>query len=290
MLTSPEPLSTDRQPSRRANFASVRAEWEVLNQGAAGRDALHRWAQEKPVLAGAQCLDDFVLRVDGAGHEEADAILLALIELAQAGQSLAGRVVIQCLLPGLRKLVRWSYRWSASVHACGARELPGSAELEHAVVAELWIRIMEYPVAARPARVAANLVWDTRKQTVGRLPREVETFADPDRLRDETIATADTYPSDLHGTAPTMAHDLRACLDWAKSVEALSAHEVFLLEQIYLDKTGAERTPSQKEMADELGISYAALRQQVARAKQRLVSAIRAEVLDADDVAISCAG
>ena len=80
---------------------------------------------------------------------EGDPWLARLIGAAQAGDHLAGQVVVMSVL---RLLLRIS---------SGDRRLP----LE-ALLAALWVRILSYPLARRPARVVANLVLDARKDVL----------------------------------------------------------------------------------------------------------------------------
>src|SRR5439155_10227472 len=86
--------------------------------------------------------------------------LLALLVRAQREQ-LAGRVVFQAMLPGLKSL---SLRLGRSVVSF--------EELWQVLFACLWERIMTYPVERRPSRVAANLLRDTLKRTLAELKRE----------------------------------------------------------------------------------------------------------------------
>ncbi len=93
-----------------------------------------------------------------AVRNDPDAALLALLRRHAAGDGLAGRVVLQALLP---KMVRMASRDAA-------------ADLSD-YLAALWERICTYPVAQRPRRVAANLALDTLKLVKART-RGVDSF------------------------------------------------------------------------------------------------------------------
>src|SRR5207237_7985290 len=91
-----------------------------------------------------------------------DAVLLALLVRAQQGP-LAGRMVLQAMLPGLKSL---SARLGHSVLSF--------EELWQVLFVCLWERIVTYPVERRPSRVAANLLRDTLKRTLAELRREAK--------------------------------------------------------------------------------------------------------------------
>jgi len=74
--------------------------------------------------------------------------MVALVRRAVAGDGLAARVLLQLLLPGVRRLAR---RWWA---------LGDDDERAAAAVAAVWEKIQRYPLARRPGRVAANILMD----------------------------------------------------------------------------------------------------------------------------------
>ena len=80
-------------------------------------------------------------------------VLVALAGPGSAGGRLEARVLLQLLLPGVRRLAR---RW----WALGTRD-----EREAAAVAAVWGRICSYPVDRRPAKVAANILMDVEKES-----------------------------------------------------------------------------------------------------------------------------
>lgn len=91
-----------------------------------------------------------------------DSVLLGLIALHQSGESLAGRVVLQAMIP---KAVHLALRDRESSLAD--------------VLAELWLTLSTYPVARRPRRVAANLALDTLKAVVARRDHDGRVPGDP---------------------------------------------------------------------------------------------------------------
>ena len=128
-------------------------EWARLCEAQSSGEALNRWAVAQPVLAGARSLEDLRARVGCDDVEARDAVLLALLELAQGGDQLAGRTVLQAMLG---KAVRVGNAVAGRPDMHGDRE-----EAVSVAVAALWQVIATYPVLARPSRVAANLALDT---------------------------------------------------------------------------------------------------------------------------------
>lgn len=110
-----------------------------------GHPVPESWLVACPSLSAATDFPD-VLRLVRATPDE---VLLALLRLHRDGDVLAGRMVLQAMLP---KAVRISLR---------DRE----ASLAD-VLAVLWECICVYPIERRPRRVAANLALDTLKGIV----------------------------------------------------------------------------------------------------------------------------
>ena len=102
-----------------------------------------------------------------------DAVLLALLTAQAAGDDLAGRVVVQAMVP---KLVRMAVRDDGATF--------------DDYLAALWVRVATYPVHRRPQRVAANLALDTLKTVKGTRthpPRALPAVVVPDPLADATV-------------------------------------------------------------------------------------------------------
>jgi hypothetical protein len=100
-------------------------------------------------LRPAVTVADLVVQNRARTGREADAVLLPLVRVA-AEDPLAGRVVLQLLLPGVVRLagrIRWLFGEDAGP----------------AAVAATWERIRTYPVDRRPCAVAANVLLDARK-------------------------------------------------------------------------------------------------------------------------------
>lgn len=125
-------------------FDQLEHEWRAI--GADRRAA--RGLSEILDLAGARDLEGVRHWVAGARPAASDPLLLALVTRAADGDQLAGRVMLQLLLPGTRRLAR---KWWA---------LGNDAERQAAAAAAVYDRIRNYPVARRPGKVAANILLD----------------------------------------------------------------------------------------------------------------------------------
>jgi len=100
------------------------------------------------VAGGARSLGELERFVRAADAPTADAVLAALAARAAGGDYLAARVLLQLLLPGVRRLAR---TWWA---------LGDAEERAAAAVAAVYERIVRYPIARRPRRIAANILMD----------------------------------------------------------------------------------------------------------------------------------
>jgi len=87
-----------------------------------------------------------------AAPAEADQVLVALVGPASGGGELEARVLLQLLLPGVRRLAR---QW----WVLGDRD-----EQAAAAVAAVWQRICTYRLDRRPIKVAANILMDAAKE------------------------------------------------------------------------------------------------------------------------------
>ncbi|SEF17228.1 hypothetical protein [Jiangella alba] len=225
-------------------------EWDRLRAGGQP-DAVARWAAAEPALSGCRRLADVEAAVAAAGG--ADAVLIALLRLAHAGDPLAGRTVLQLMLG---KAIRI---------AAGHAGRDSREALEHAAVAALWTVIATYPTTRRPARVAANLAMDTLGVVSRELAhRRTETPAEPDVL----AAVAGIGAGDTADTG------LTELLAWAVDAKAVSVADARLLLDIYAPAPGVEGGAAAAERA---GISWAAARQRASRAARRIAVAVRAD-------------
>ena len=125
-------------------------EWLHLARSPRAVRTLAGWAAD-PALSDFSDLEEVVAEIQRRGRPvESDRILLALLRRA-AIDNLAAQTVLQALMPGLKSLMS-AYRLTGDPE-----------EVATAVVEAAFERIRRYPCDRRPARVAANLLHDTRQ-------------------------------------------------------------------------------------------------------------------------------
>jgi hypothetical protein len=253
--------------------AQLNLEWAGLAFSPSSAAAAERWGRSCPVLAGASSPEDLRARVAGPDVAARDAVLLALLELAQAGDVLAGRTVLQAMLG---KAVR--------VAASAARRAEFGGDQQEALscaVAALWQVIATYPVAGRPSRVAANLALDTLA-----LVQRGHTGSSLRRRAVPEVPTADvrTVAKDGHleQAAPEPADaELYTLLAWAVRCRVMALPEARLLVRVY--GVDAHGWPVDvRAIAAQEGISRPALRQRCHRLARRLGAAALAAGVGAD--------
>lgn len=146
-------------------FEKLEREWELLRHD---KHAPRVLADVCRVAGDAASLADVESYVRQAGPAHADRVLLALVSRAVDGDELAARVLLQLLLPGVRRLAR---QWWA---------LGDYDERAAAAVAAVYRRIRNYPLARRPGRVAANVLLDAARELRRAVPPAAVTVcADP---------------------------------------------------------------------------------------------------------------
>lgn len=141
-------------------FERLERDWQRLAASRTAAAALPDVLAE----AGAKDLAGVRNRAETGGPAAADRILTLLAARAVEGDELAARVLLQLLLPGTRRLAR---KWWA---------LGTDAEREAAAVAAVYDRIRCYPIARRPAKIAANVLLDAAELLRRQVPRRGDTF------------------------------------------------------------------------------------------------------------------
>ena len=279
-LTKAEHWSSSSLPSR------LNREWALLCDGAAGRRAVRGWAApnlDRAALSGLVDVDGLratvqLLQSTAVTVSDRDEILVGLLERAQDGDRLAGRVVLQMMLPAA---VRIAQAITSRPDVLGDQD-----EAFALVLAALWQVLATYPVASRRTKVPANLYLDTlalvRRGHTSSTHRaalvfpeqsyaDIRTAAEPGRL--------DAGQDDLAGPA-----DAQLCtvLAWAVRSCVLRLNEARLLVRVYgldggLDGGPADAGPA---VAAEYGVSWPTLRQRCHRIARRVGQAAVAAGID----------
>jgi DNA-directed RNA polymerase specialized sigma24 family protein len=169
-------------------LARLEQEWRSL-QPRLG--ALYRaWRAAEPALARFETPLGLLrfLRTPGAASAKDDA-LAALLRHA-VSEPLAGRLLLEALLPGLKALAR--------------RVLLDPSEREAVwalLLACAWERIVTYPLARRPRKIAANILLDALNATVATLAVERARAAE---LTEREAVTRSERPGLASGDVETL--------------------------------------------------------------------------------------
>lgn len=236
-------------------------EWEHLRRSPQAADALARWGQVEPALAGWPDLDRLAAAVqDRSDPAGCDRILAALVRLAAVtghGDQFAARMVLQLLVPGAIRLAR-----SLAAHGGDL------ATIEAAVFAELAILIRTYPWQRRPRSTAANLLLDCRQRLVRGYQRtRAEVSVGLELGESHAGAAAD-------GDDPLALKDL---LWWAHRHGVLDPFEAQLLVASHVQQI------PMTELASKLGRSRSSLFMIRSSAEKRLRRALDRQGSDQDN-------
>jgi hypothetical protein len=243
-------------------------EWVRLHRDPASGLLLRRWAQRHPALGGLDRPGDVLDAIDGAEPAGKDELLRALLLQFQAGQQLAGRILLQAMLP---KLSHYAFR--TAVAARLERRPDDRLQL---VVCEFWEVLGAFPVARRTSRLAANLALETlhRVTRLSRLPELAtapETLAGMVEGAERLHRSADADPMAMLAAGPDAEWDLTALLAWAVQRGVLTHADADLLQHLY---GASDVSRAYRSRALHSGVSGAALRQRAHRARVRLASAV----------------
>lgn len=247
----------------------LNAEWTHTQTSPQAEAQVRRWSDEWSALAGCESLDD-VLTACYRFDESSDAPLLTLLRIVHGdddGRDLAARLVLHSLLG--RAVREFLPRLSR------AFDEPGDAT--SALLAALVEAIATYPLEADQTRVKRGLLM--RTGTAFR--REARSFDRMDR-RTQAVRGRREIPCDpvtlgqvLDGVdeAPTdPLVEATEALAAAVRRQAISLDDARLLARRHL----AGQPVPFAELAAELGVSEAAVRQRCSRIVRRVVAATAA--------------
>lgn len=234
----------------RPAFDALDRDWVALVRSPAADQALERWSRE-PALR-VEDLDDLVTRVWAATKADADRTLAALAARAPADPT-AARVVLQMLRPGLRSL--------------GRRLALGASfdDVDHDVIGLAWEQIRTYPIARRPASVAANILLDVRKRYVrGVLEAPATSLDDLSADLLPAAPSAEHEAIDAVGPSLRRAHGVLAAAVASGAISRTSATVVWRTRVQQHDDA---------EVAADLGVEVRTLQRRRQRAERDLATA-----------------
>lgn len=221
---------------------ALERDWRCGLTGARLEKRFRAWAECEPALASlagpAACLR--FLRT--GTEDERDAVLRALLTRAQE-EPLAGQLVAEALLPGLKRLA--------------GKLLIDASEREERwaiLLACAWEAIRRYPLKRRPERIAANLLLDTLRAALRELRSQQRSELElPERLLERG-----------HGGAEGEG-DVEALLGHAVAAGAISDVEAELILATRVDGRPL------RALAGEEGVTYNTIKVRRQRAERRLL-------------------
>lgn len=244
-------------------LSSLNDQWRQIRHSRASRRTVARWGRTHPVLAPATDPHDILLMIDQATLTRKDELFTALILLAQDGQDLASRILLQAMLPKLSRMAGTS-RLGFPIE--DRRQL---------IVGAFWEAVAAIRVENRHGRLAGQLALDAYNRIS--TTRCKEDAVDPDQLprKGRWVSVPDQDGVDaVHDQArlyPDKDSDLDEILEWMLRGKKLSDDEVSLMQRVYLPP---EPGHTQETIAADLQISFPALRKRCSR----ITAKIRTEI------------
>ena len=254
-------------------YRQLTQEWADLHTMPSTSNTVRRWGRREAALAGYTRPGDVVDAIDAGDNERKNAMLLALLRLFQDGQQLAGRTVLQALLPKLVKT-------SAHAIGCTSSTDTWAEDRRHITLAEFWDVMAGYPVERRTTSVALNLALDTLHRISGvRRPTDAIPV-DPHDLGDSVDLTG--RPTWITQTPARGVDELSADDDllqvivWGLKQGVITSQEAQLLTASYLPEQSAGFGFA--TAAEQLGLTQTAVRQRCSRTARKLADAVRIEL------------
>lgn len=236
--------------------ASLTQEWDEVH---APTPLPHEWRLIAADMHDLETVDELLVEMGPRGRfANDDAVYLAMITRAQAGEDLAGRLLLQRLWPRCVQLLG----------TCSGRGLDDQAADVHAAA---WEAIMTYPLS-RSQKVRINL----SMQVLHHLPQESNhgAIARGHDLHD-LMADSDA-PSWNVGASEggfSAAAEVSELLLWAMDHEVVTRQECAMVYRATLD---AETSTSAalEEIAHEVGVTGRCMRGRYARVVDRIAAAV----------------
>jgi DNA-directed RNA polymerase specialized sigma24 family protein len=236
-------------------LVALEREWALLARGRL-RLELRTWGTRETALARFGSPDRLIgfLWDRHAAPADKDRMLLALLRLART-EALASRVVLQAMLPGLKRFAGVLLKRGPN----GEEPVLDREAVWELLFLEMLGRIKSYPIERRPRKVAANLLGDVKHGA----------YAELDRARHDLEEVPEEPLEAELLLRPRPGVDVEGPLRWAVAAKAITAADAELLLLLGVDGLGL------REAAERLGLSYNLARIRVQRARKRLLLFLR---------------
>jgi hypothetical protein len=245
-------------------FSALNQEWSQIRHLASSHRTVARWARRYPVLAGATDPHDIITMIDTADSATKDDLFTALILLAQDGQDLASRTLLQAMLPKLSQLAR------------GSKSLAPIEDRRQLIVGAFWEAVKTIRVENRNGHFAGQLALDAHN-LVYNSSRGKEISLPPEELPRKSRWASVQYCTDseaVHDEAqlyPDKDSNLSEVLNWMLTNKQLSDSEVSLMESVYIRP---QRGHTQAKTAADLQMSFPAMRKRCSRITTKIKAAM----------------
>jgi hypothetical protein len=261
---------------------ALNAEWRRLVQAPGSRRVVASWREH---VAALRCLEDLGEVLAAATSPDDRDVLSALLGLARAGDELAARAALQVMLGAAVRLAQ-----RTRVHAGGDLE-----ESIACAVAATWQVVRSYPLERRSCRPADGISLDVLSaltctgraslEVASGLPTDLADHPEPEppevgELREAFWSLVRPGPRPACGDEQVIM-----LLAWGVRRGALSSADARLLLRLHSPER-PDVVTSCRDLAAELGLAHAAVRQRASRATRRLAAAVHA-ALSADPAEIS---
>jgi hypothetical protein len=277
-------------------YRELTTDWVRLHGMASSGRTIRRWARAEPALEGLATPGAVVDAVDAADNGRKDDLLGALVRLFHDKQDLAGRIVLQAMLPKLARI-------ALSAVPESGNQASFVEESRHETLAEFWDVLASYPIQRRPQSVAGGLALDTlnrvvrsrkqhhQAQTLEYVPVEPAEFAQvvPPGERSSRISHLlyDRAVSSLHYSERTPGSidpnsELIDVIVWGVRNNTISLDDGQMLLDVYVPGKGTGWGFT--DVAERRGWSADRVRQRCLRATRRLTDAVRIELATGIDL------
>lgn len=195
-------------------------------------------------------------------EEERDHVALTLLSLNAGGDTIAGRVLLQAMLPKAQRLART---------CAGLRDLPMD-ERRWIAAGAIWEAVQTYPLH-RTRSVVGNVALNALAIITKLRPGPEANVDELDDLHLEQLVDEDAEDDGNPTSGNSTFHNLVRVLTWAVDSEVLTRAEVAILARMDLGEDH-ERA----ELAESLGVTHGTLVKRTWRIRTKLMTAVQSHV------------